>query len=158
MKGLLEYFDICRYPIEDIGEKNLKMKHEEDFLRNLFAVDRANPVLNDPYIHLINIFGEDGNSIKSFHSEVSQPPEKVKLLFDFEDPTEVSTLCQNSKLVVPTIPRICSSRNQFLKQFSIFTDGIFTGMDWSNIFIAGGSILACALHLNISSDDQEKVK
>jgi hypothetical protein len=66
--SLIEFFDPKRYPIEvscvspyyltfkKLGETNIQMKKEEDAIRTLFAQDRENPILNDPYLGLLPIF------------------------------------------------------------------------------------------------------
>ncbi|KAG2387067.1 hypothetical protein C9374_002102 [Naegleria lovaniensis] len=142
LTGLLDYWNPLRYPIETIGEDNIKMKEEEDYIRHLFATDRENPILNDPYLLLINIF-ENEKTRTSFRKE--DPPAQVPLIFNFENPMEKSELTQKQAIVVPPIPKICANRGQFIAQFNAFTYGIFKDMDWSNIVCAGGSVVAALL-------------
>ncbi|KAF0984457.1 hypothetical protein FDP41_000356 [Naegleria fowleri] len=142
LTGLLDYWNPLRYPIETIGEENIKMKEEEDYIRHLFATDRENPVLNDPYLLLFNIF-ENEKTRASFKKE--DPPGQVPLIFNFENPLEKSELTQKQAIVVPPVPRICACRAQFIAQFNAFTYGIFKDMDWSNIVCAGGAVVAALM-------------
>ncbi|KAL9656478.1 hypothetical protein ABK040_005242 [Willaertia magna] len=154
LNSLLDFFNPTRYPIETIGTESRRMKEEEDMLRHLFATDRSNPLLNDPYLHLIHVF-ENEKTRESFkrdefsnNIEVGQPA--IPLLFDFEDPMEAKELTEKSGITKPSIPIICSSRSDFITQFNAFTFGIFKDVDWSNLFCAGGSVLASALHVKES--------
>jgi hypothetical protein len=36
---------------------------------------------------------------------------------------------------------IVDSKDQFLANWETFTKGMFKGLDWTNIFIAGGAVL-----------------
>ncbi|KAG2379138.1 hypothetical protein C9374_007776 [Naegleria lovaniensis] len=155
LQGLIDLLDPLRYPIEDIGESNMKIKKEEDFLRNLFAVDRNNPILDDPYLHLVNVFDAKHRVREEFQH--STPPEKVPLLFDFENTSEAEKLLNpKSGLVKPHVPKVCETRQAFFTQFNAFTCGLFKNMDWSNVFAAGGGILACLLQAPHEKEDISK--
>lgn len=136
LQGLIDLLDPLRYPIEDIGETNLKIKKEEDFLRNLFVIDRNNPILDDSYLHLVNVFDEKHQVRDIFQHR--GPQETVPLLFDFENSSEAEKLLNpKSGLIKPPIPKVCDSREDFFTQFNAFTCGLFKDMDWSNVFAAG---------------------
>ncbi|KAG2386336.1 hypothetical protein C9374_002782 [Naegleria lovaniensis] len=140
LQGLTKYLNPLRFPIEEIGEKNLKIKQEEDFIRKLFATDRDNPLLNDPLIHLVPVFGKD-NKTRTIFTAIVEPPPAVPLLFDFEDPDEVEELIHDHSTVSPPpVPEICESREQFFQQFNSFTSGLFKDCCWDNMFCAGGVV------------------
>ncbi|KAG2379336.1 hypothetical protein C9374_007475 [Naegleria lovaniensis] len=143
LRELTEYFDPFRYPIELLGEKLIKMKQEEDLLRNLYVVDRDNSMLDDPYLHLVSVFGTD-HQLRDFSRY--DPPKGIGLLFDFEDPNEASAF-SSKKNSIPSVPKLCESRQDFFRQFNAFTYGLFKDMDWNNCFVAGGSVLAAALQV-----------
>ena len=48
---------------KDLGEENLKMRDEENRVRNLFIKDPNCSEVQDPYCHLVNVFKES----KTFH-------------------------------------------------------------------------------------------
>ena len=138
LQGLLDFLDPLRYPIEDIGSNNLKIKKEEDFLRNLYVSDRENQILSDPYIHLVSVFGNEHSTRELL--KPCDPPSTLPLLFDFENPVECSELINEySRLKLPPIPEIVSDREEFFTQFNALTCGLFKDMDWSNVFAAGMS-------------------
>jgi hypothetical protein len=62
---LEEFFSPMRYPLETIGKENIEMKQQEDLLRTLFAQDRDNAVLDDPYINMLPVF----DLIDTFHPQ-----------------------------------------------------------------------------------------
>jgi hypothetical protein len=37
-------------------------------------------------------------------------------------------------------------QNTFLANWNLLTSGILNGLNWQNVFIAGGSVLGCLLH------------
>lgn len=63
--GLEEFFSPMRYPLESIGQENIEMKQQEDLLRSLFAKDRDNAVLDDPYINMLPVF----DLLDTFHPQ-----------------------------------------------------------------------------------------
>ncbi|KAL0482933.1 hypothetical protein AKO1_010374, partial [Acrasis kona] len=82
ISSLEEQFDPLRYPIEEIGKENIEMKLTEDMYRSIFAKDRNNPVLKDPYLNLLPVF----DVYESFKVK-TQPPINIPLLFNLEDGT-----------------------------------------------------------------------
>lgn len=66
-------------------EKLIKMKKEEDLLRNLYVIDRDNSMLDDPYLHLVSVYGPD-HQLRELEFSKYEPPKGIGLLFDFEDP------------------------------------------------------------------------
>ncbi len=125
INGLIEFFDPLRYPIETIGEENIKMKHSEDAMRRLFATDRQNPLLDDPYLSLLPVFTDIKDSFAA-----KNPPTLVPLMFNFE-----KSLDSNDR---PPLPQLTDSIQTFERQFDAFASGLFQGADWSNMFAAGG--------------------
>lgn len=173
--SLLDFFDPTRYPIESIGEENIQMKQDEDHLRSLFASDRKNPILSDPYLCLLPVFSERDTFSPQY------PPDSIPLLFDFENPSLRNQLSQNwmeahygwsrmgdwkrdrimnvlrskNKAIRyerPPKPQLCPDRQSFLNQWDVFTSGLFVGVDWRNMFCAGGAVLAAAMRVDEQSD------
>jgi hypothetical protein len=137
---LIQYFDPTRYPLESLGKQNIRMKREEDMIRNMFAQDRENPILNDPYLSLLPIF----DVVKTFKREDTTG---IPLLFDFELPVSKGKNTYNDneiykRFVKKDNPHFVHSMDAFKEQFHAFTTGLFTGVDWTNMVAAGGSVLA----------------
>lgn len=115
------------------------MKKQEDLLRKLFATDRDNPLLNDPYINLLPLF-----DVPKRELEPDPDTQKIPRLFDFEDQYQLQSM-DTLKIWRIQKPIICESFEQFEENWKYFTYGLFEEMDWSNVFVAGGSVLACVL-------------
>jgi hypothetical protein len=154
LQPLLQYFDPTRYPIETIGEENIKMKQIEDTYRALFIQDRNNPLLSDPYLNLLPLF----EIIDSFSLEA--PPLSIPLLFNLEDGTMFRGVMEPSywelegvnnmktNLGTPPRPDICGTFDQFSRQFEIFSSGMLNNANWNNMFVAGGSIIAALVNVD----------
>jgi hypothetical protein len=125
--GLTTFFDPLRYPIETIGKENTKMKQNEDCIRRLFATDRENPLLEDLYLYLLPVF----NLRETF--DAKDPPPSIPLMFNFEGSQPFT-----ANFPKPPLPRLTSSKEHFKKQFNAFTCGLFEGVDWSKMLVAGG--------------------
>jgi flagellar motor protein MotB len=78
LEELAEYVSPTRYPLDDLGEENIQMREEESLVRRMFVDDRNNPILDDPYLLLVNVF----DSLETF--EKKEPENNLPLLFDFE--------------------------------------------------------------------------
>lgn len=124
------------YPIESIGEENITIKHNEDMLRKLFAVDRDHVILNDPYVHLLSVF----DVAETFAAE--EPVKSIPLMFDFENPEYFNSMELTTHLLgqAPPKPQLATSKSQFFENWNAYTACMLQGLDWGNIFIAGGSV------------------
>ncbi len=40
-----------------------------------------------------------------------------------------------------SLPKFVENKEEFFKNFQIFTNGILEGVDWTNVFMAGGAVL-----------------
>eukprot|EP01126_Amoeba_proteus_P047454 TRINITY_DN5413_c0_g1_i3.p1 TRINITY_DN5413_c0_g1~~TRINITY_DN5413_c0_g1_i3.p1 ORF type:complete len:215 (-),score=37.30 TRINITY_DN5413_c0_g1_i3:832-1476(-) len=86
--------------------------------------------MDDPYFHLLDIY-EDSTVATFVHPETLEVD--IPLMFD-------------NRRIFPVGERsICSSLDVFREQFNAFTCCVFDKMDWSNVFVAGGSVLASLL-------------
>ncbi|KAF0971704.1 hypothetical protein FDP41_009927 [Naegleria fowleri] len=134
-KILEEYFNPCRYPIETIGKENIKLKEKEDFLRELFVKDRNNPLLDDKYLLLSPLFSMMHQVVGEAKNKYAVP--EAKKLFQFTDET-----CYTRPVSEPVV---VESLEAFKQSWSAFTKGLLNGLNFDNVFAAGGSVLACVL-------------
>ena len=124
-----------------ISKSNEEIKKEEDHYRKLFVSDKNNQeIQNNSYLHLIDVF-ENQSSFKYF--EQSNEEKYLSVLLD-----------KYIKVNVEGQSCICSSIEKFNENFSAFTENQFSGLNWNNIFIAGGSILSCLSNEFSSSIEQ----
>ncbi len=116
--------------------------------RELFLNDPENSLVQDPYCHLINVF----DNFQTFKYVDEKPKNRT-------DQNNNNSNNNNNNTIHPDIPQICdkhrkiypgkssidcSSKQQFLNRFNAICPAL-NGINWSNIFVAGGSVLACLL-------------
>jgi hypothetical protein len=114
-------------------------------LRKLWATDRENPILQDPYIGLVDVFS-------------SNTPPEVRLINSRVVTDDESDL--SAKHIFPLSPAARRKHNspsmvtdydELKKNWLIFTEGSLSQLsDWNNVVAAGGSVLACMLPLEES--------
>jgi hypothetical protein len=135
LKTLLEHLNPFRYPFEELGPENVEMKEKEDALRTMFVKDKKNPILEDPEIMLIPV-------LECLDDLKTDPQVNLgELLFDFEDRSYSRYLFE----VSPHIPTIITNPKHFFRNFACNTRNILRSMDWNNVIVAGGAVLASLL-------------
>ncbi|KAM6501508.1 ankyrin repeat protein [Amanita muscaria] len=118
---------------------------DETELRRLFATDRNNLRLSDPYVGLVDIFDAPPD-IRTTRARVIKDEENL-----------------NAKYVLPLTekqrrkdgePCMVANLEEFKRNWNIFTEGSLSQLvDWSNVIAAGGSVQACLAPLA----DEDKV-
>ncbi|RIA84952.1 ankyrin repeat-containing domain protein [Glomus cerebriforme] len=116
---------------------------DESTYRQLFArqpedVDPSQLLLlHQPYLNLINVYeNKDIWKIKNrfFNNESGE-----------DDGMYVMPLPKDKRLNQDD-PAICLGGNEtFQKNWNLFTESSLSGLDWSNVFAAGGAVLSCLL-------------
>lgn len=102
------------------------IRAEENFYRSLFVKSRSHPELADPYVTLIDVWEEQD----AFITEPLSPEEaKWPMLFDHTVPQASG---------VQTVV----SQPMFKTHWDIFTEGQLAELNWDNVFVAGGCVLA----------------
>ncbi|KAJ5067611.1 hypothetical protein M0811_02799 [Anaeramoeba ignava] len=107
---------------------NKSLNNTSIYLRKLFANDRDNPVLDDPKIDLIDVF-----------EDVTKFQQKPWDSYEMKIP---KLMLFGLKKEMDDQPFV-DSYEQFLRNFKIFTESQLDFINWDNVFIAGGAILAC---------------
>ncbi|KAI8894622.1 hypothetical protein BC833DRAFT_208230 [Globomyces pollinis-pini] len=111
------------YLLKGLEAANTYFMDTESKYREMFITNRNNQILKDPYLFLENVFQYDT-------PYVFRPPKlSANNIVFFAPSTEegASQLCPKS---------------QFLRQWNHITHGIFTNVDTTNLFFAGGAVLA----------------
>ncbi|KAL0486384.1 hypothetical protein AKO1_001970 [Acrasis kona] len=127
-----------RYPIEALGHEYIQIKKQEDLLRSLFATDRNHPILTNPHVHLIPLYSQ----IDQF--KPCEPPASIPLLLDkqlFKPSRELHELHLEDRFH-QVVHKLCQDLTTFKTQFNVFCGKLFVDVDWSNMVVAGGSVLA----------------
>ena len=114
--------------VKELGPVNIAMKAEEDKIRRLFLDHPKHELLNNPYVHLLEVFDE-----------------KIQPTFAFLPPSETDA----------TLPLLFAKkrwlgfRNSIVQNYGIFEAKwrrlcpFLSGLNWNNVVAAGGSVLAC---------------
>eukprot|EP01122_Echinamoeba_exundans_P015092 TRINITY_DN7025_c1_g1_i1.p1 TRINITY_DN7025_c1_g1~~TRINITY_DN7025_c1_g1_i1.p1 ORF type:complete len:798 (+),score=227.94 TRINITY_DN7025_c1_g1_i1:99-2492(+) len=102
-----------------------EMIERENHYRQLFAENPNSSEIQDPHLMLINVF--DHSNEFNYQDESDDERRVPKLL------------TQNRKLGLQG-PAVVD-KTEFKKRWDEFTLGILNGLDWSNVFCAGGAVL-----------------
>jgi len=109
---------------------------DEAELRRLFATDTKNTRLNDPHVGLVDVFDAPAD-IRTTRARVVQNE------FDLSE-KYLMPLTETGRRKEST-PAMASSLEEFNQNWSIFSEGSLSLLDWNNVVAAGGSVLACLL-------------
>ncbi|KAI1386921.1 ankyrin [Hypoxylon trugodes] len=106
-------------------------------LREIYAQQRNNPILDDPFLNCLPLFTKDTLNIKTRarNLEAETPSEKEKYIM---------TLPSDRRRADGS-PATVSSLKEFRHNFSIFSESSLAEMDWSNVVAAGSSVVNCLL-------------
>eukprot|EP01088_Endostelium_zonatum_P003790 TRINITY_DN14977_c0_g1_i1.p1 TRINITY_DN14977_c0_g1~~TRINITY_DN14977_c0_g1_i1.p1 ORF type:complete len:664 (-),score=174.41 TRINITY_DN14977_c0_g1_i1:7-1998(-) len=124
----------------DMTKEQRDLINQEDKYRNMYAEQRDSSELNDPYLLLFDVFKQD-KSKWNFAEETKEEKQVPHILTQWRE--QLDQQFGTSSIV--------ENEQQFKKNWDEFTKGVFKDMDWSNVFCAGGAILA-----NLLSGDQIK--
>jgi len=100
----------------------------ENKARHLFATDPTSSELSDPHLLLMNVFNSPPQSF-AYAEETPEEKRVPKLL------TQSRQLDLKGSAIV--------DKTTFLKNWAEFTQGCLDGLDFTNVFVAGGAVLGC---------------
>src|SRR5260370_4818789 len=107
----------------------------ETELRRLFATDRKNPKLTDPFVGLVDIFAAH-SQIRLTQARNIQDEKDLEAHYVFPLLEEKRRPDGESAMA--------ASFDDFKTAFNIFSEGSLSQLtDWNNVIVAGGSVLAC---------------
>ncbi|KAF3061193.1 hypothetical protein GL218_03903 [Daldinia childiae] len=133
--GLVNYIaNHHETPIKEIMEPYRKFEAK---LREVYAQERNNPVLDDPYLNVLPLFTKDTPNIKTRarNLEAESLSEKEKYIMSLPD----------NKRRPNDSPAVVTSLKEFRRNFGIFSESSLAEMDWSNVVAAGSSVVNCLL-------------
>eukprot|EP00759_Apiculatamorpha_spiralis_P025663 PhF_6_TR29068/c0_g1_i1/m.42362 len=113
-------------------EESQWIKKEDQRLRQLYATDRENPEVRAPFTGLVEVYSRD--ILPTFIYQGLNDEE-------INYPRILGGWTKDS-----TGPSIIPSYADFTSRLNRFTQNQLEGMDWSNVFMAGGGVLACMMH------------
>ncbi|KAF4971655.1 hypothetical protein FZEAL_9782 [Fusarium zealandicum] len=111
-------------------------KYEAD-LRSVYAQDRQNPILDDPYLNVLPLFTDDTKLIttRARNLEAESDEEQSKYIMALPKDKRRS---HGSPATVANI-------SEFQKNFNVFSESSMVDWDWSNVVAAGSSVVNCLL-------------
>ena len=113
---------------------------EESELRKLFATDRQNQRLSNPYVGLVDVF-DAPEAIRTSRSRVVQDDKDLSANYVMPL-SEINRREEGS-------PSAVADLDEFKKNWSVFTEGSLSQLlDWNNVVAAGGAVLACLTPLD----------
>ncbi|KAI0889471.1 ankyrin repeat protein [Annulohypoxylon maeteangense] len=128
---------IANHPKTPVRELMDPYRKFEAQLREMYAQERNNPVLDDPYVNVLPLFTKDTPNIKTRarNLEAESPSEKEKYIMSLPD----------DKRRPNDSPAVVSSLKEFRHNFGVFSESSLVEMNWSNVIAAGSSVVNCLL-------------
>ncbi|KAK7757760.1 hypothetical protein SLS62_000138 [Diatrype stigma] len=102
-------------------------------LRELYAQEGSNPVLNDPHINVLPLFTKDTPDIKTRARDLENETQKEKDEYIMALPSE--------KRRPNGSPAVVTSLKEFKRNFSVFSELSLAELDWNNVVAAGSSVV-----------------
>ncbi|KIO24997.1 hypothetical protein M407DRAFT_211280 [Tulasnella calospora MUT 4182] len=122
-------------PGVDLGRAIIPSLQDEAELRRLFATDRDNARLKDPYVGLVDVFGQNTDRIKKIHARSINDDEDLRKHYVM--PLNNDFRRKDGEL------SMASSLEDFKTRWAIFSEGALSQLtNWNNVIVAGGSVLA----------------
>ena len=116
---------------EDITTALKPYKEFEFKLREVYAQDRSNLVLEDDYINIVPIFKGYETSINIRGRDINQESEE-------EQQRYLLSLSDEQRKPHGS-PAIVQSFREFQTNFNLFSESALADLDWSNVVAAGSS-------------------
>ncbi|KAH7026489.1 uncharacterized protein B0I36DRAFT_273482 [Microdochium trichocladiopsis] len=109
----------------------------EAHLREVYAQDRSNPLLTDPYLNVLPLFTKDTPNIKTRARNLDAESEEEKGRYIMALPED--------KRRAHGSPAVVENLKEFRNNFSIFSESSLADMNWDNVVAAGSSVVNCIL-------------
>ena len=109
----------------------------ESKLRSLFAQDRGDPRLNDPYINVLPLFNDKTSRITTRARNLASESQEEKDKYIMALPDD--------KRRPHGSPATVGSLTDFRKNFNVFSENSLADLDWGNVVAAGSSVVNCLL-------------
>lgn len=123
----------------------------EEHLREIFAQHRDEAQSLDPYIGITDVFRLP-RSLRTVKSRYGQDD----AVQDIWERTHIFSLTQEQRQPYGSITTV-ESLELFCDNFNIFSSNVLSHMNWSNVVVAGGSVLACLMPPPQTIIDEERL-
>ncbi|KAF7562776.1 hypothetical protein G7046_g1351 [Stylonectria norvegica] len=121
-------------PMVDIIEP---YRQYEATLRTVYAQDRQNPILKDPYLNVLPLFTEDTElmTTRARNLDAESDEEKGRYVMALPD----------DKRRPHGSPATVVNFDEFQKNFNVFSESSLVDVNWDNVVAAGSSVVNCVL-------------
>ncbi|PWI66622.1 hypothetical protein PCL_04760 [Purpureocillium lilacinum] len=128
---------IAQHPEQTVEDIMAPYRKYEARLREVYAQDRQNPALDDPYINVVPLFTDDTKHITTRARDLSQesPEQQSKYIM----------VLPEDKRRAHGSPATVADLNEFQHNFGVFSESSLVELDWSNVVAAGSSVVNCLL-------------
>ncbi|UNI14911.1 hypothetical protein JDV02_001490 [Purpureocillium takamizusanense] len=128
---------IAQHPEQAVEGIMAPYRKYEARLREVYAQDRQNPALDDPYINVVPLFTDDTKHITTRARDLSQesPEQQSKYIMALPD----------DKRRPHGSPATVADLAEFQHNFGVFSESSLVELDWSNVVAAGSSVVNCLL-------------
>ncbi|KAH6660295.1 ankyrin repeat-containing domain protein [Truncatella angustata] len=112
-------------------------RNYEAQLRHIYAQDRNNAILDDPYLNVLPLFTKDTSDIRTRARNLAaeSSEEKDKYIMSLPD----------DKRRADGSPAVVQSLKEFRHNFNVFCESSLVDLDWDNVVAAGSSAVNCLL-------------
>ncbi|RYP91396.1 hypothetical protein DL770_002441 [Monosporascus sp. CRB-9-2] len=124
---------IAKHPETPMVELMEPYRKFEAQLRELYAQDRSNPILDDPYLNVLPLFTTDAPEIKTRARDLDKETQEEKDKYILALPSD--------KRRASGSPAVVSTFKEFRHNFNVFSESSLSDMDWSNVVAAGSSVV-----------------
>ncbi|KFA50832.1 hypothetical protein S40293_05813 [Stachybotrys chartarum IBT 40293] len=128
---------ISEHPEQSIVDIMEPYRKYEAGLRAVFAQDRQNPMLKDPYVNVAPLFTEDTKFITTRARDLTAESEEEKSKYIMPLP--------DNKRRPHGSPATVADLDEFRKNFNVFSETSLVDLDWNNVVAAGSSVVNCLL-------------
>lgn len=124
---------IAQNPAKPMVEIMEPYRRYEAHLRSVFAQDRENPILKDPYLNVVPLFTDATKSITTRARDLASETEEEKSKYIMALPDD--------KRRPHGSPATVANLAEFQKNFGIFSESSLAELDWNNVVAAGSSVV-----------------
>ncbi|KAF2148592.1 ankyrin [Myriangium duriaei CBS 260.36] len=120
----------------------------ENSLREVYAQDRDNKILDDPDINLVPIFAGQQDKVTVHCRDLSSELQSEKDKYLLRLPT--------GQRRANGTPAITESLRSFRNNFNIFSESSLVDLDWSNVVVAGSSAVTALLPVDAPHNESKR--
>ncbi|KAI0798951.1 ankyrin repeat-containing domain protein [Xylaria sp. FL0064] len=133
--GLVNYiFEHSHVPMAELMKPYREFKAK---LREMYAQDRRNPILQDPYLNILPLFNQNTSAIQTRARDLNNETQEQKDKYIMPLPDD--------KRRPNGSPAVVESLKEFRHNFGVFSESSLSDMDWENVVAAGSSVVNCLL-------------